>query len=262
MPGNRSPRCSRMTSSSGTNAWRGAVRVRSGGDATVPFAVASGSRPAFAHCRRQRHEPRQHAGHLHDGEERVGVAGPAQRDREVERLVEQVRERVRRVDGQRREDREDFAAEHVADVLASSSVRSLGGADDDARGPQRRQHLRRAARGTARRPVRATVCRDCSSCSRGGIWSAPEPSGMPACTFCCRPPTRTMKNSSRFELKMARNFSRSSSGTVGSWASSRTRRLNSSQLSSRLMYRDGSSRLGDRGCTACSEERIQSKHPV
>src|SRR5215510_1420002 len=48
--------------------------------------------------------------------------------------------------------------------------------------------------------------------------------------------TRTMKDSSRFELKMARNFTRSSSGTLGSWASSSTRRLNSSHDSSRLTY--------------------------
>src|SRR5262249_35766211 len=43
-----------------------------------------------------------------------------------------------------------------------------------------------------------------------------------------------MKNSSRFELKMARNFTRSSKGTLGSWASSSTRRLNSSHDSSRF----------------------------
>src|SRR5882672_3717020 len=47
--------------------------------------------------------------------------------------------------------------------------------------------------------------------------------------------TRTMKDSSRFELKMARNFTRSRSGTLGSCASSSTRRLNSSHDSSRLM---------------------------
>src|ERR1700704_3550124 len=46
--------------------------------------------------------------------------------------------------------------------------------------------------------------------------------------------TRTMKNSSRFELKMARNFTRSSRGTLGSCASSSTRRLKSSHDSSRL----------------------------
>src|SRR5438552_6425400 len=43
-----------------------------------------------------------------------------------------------------------------------------------------------------------------------------------------------MKNSSRFELKMARNFTRPSSGTLGSGASASTRRLNSSHDSSRL----------------------------
>ena len=73
------------------------------------------------------------------------------------------------------------------------------------------------------------------SSSRGGMRSAALLTLMPACSFCCSPPTRTMKNSSRFELKMEMNFRRSSSGTVGSAASSSTRRLNSSQLSSRLM---------------------------
>src|SRR5215467_1001070 len=51
--------------------------------------------------------------------------------------------------------------------------------------------------------------------------------------------TRTMKNSSRFELKMERNFTRSSSGTLGSCASSSTRRLNSSHDSSRLTNASG-----------------------
>src|SRR4051812_11225531 len=44
-----------------------------------------------------------------------------------------------------------------------------------------------------------------------------------------------MKNSSRLLLAMARNFSRSSAGTCGSHASSRTRSLKASQDSSRLM---------------------------
>src|SRR6478672_3134809 len=44
---------------------------------------------------------------------------------------------------------------------------------------------------------------------------------------------RFMKNSSRFALKMARNFTRSSSGVRSSSASCSTRRLNSSQLMSR-----------------------------
>src|SRR5947199_8674239 len=49
------------------------------------------------------------------------------------------------------------------------------------------------------------------------------------------PATRISKNSSRLLLKMVMNFTRSISGCVGSCASSRTRRLNSSQLNSRLM---------------------------
>ena len=50
------------------------------------------------------------------------------------------------------------------------------------------------------------------------------------------PATRISKNSSRFELTMARYFTRSSSGVWGLRAISRTRRLKASQLSSRLKY--------------------------
>src|SRR5689334_646125 len=45
-----------------------------------------------------------------------------------------------------------------------------------------------------------------------------------------------MKNSSRFDEKIARNFARSSSGVRSSSASCRTRRLNSSQLVSRSIH--------------------------
>ena len=48
-----------------------------------------------------------------------------------------------------------------------------------------------------------------------------------------RPATRTMKNSSRFEAKIARKLTRSSKKRFGSSANSRTRWLNASQLSSR-----------------------------
>src|SRR5690242_1165230 len=46
-----------------------------------------------------------------------------------------------------------------------------------------------------------------------------------------------MKNSSRLLAEIERNRTRSSSGCLGLQASSRTRRLNASQLSSRLKYR-------------------------
>ena len=79
------------------------------------------------------------------------------------------------------------------------------------------------------------------SCSRGF-----SPSGLfstTAASSCsCSPDTRIMKNSSRLEWKMARNFSRSSSGQCGSSASFRTRSLKASQEICRLMYSVGSCR--------------------
>src|ERR1700732_4102951 len=69
------------------------------------------------------------------------------------------------------------------------------------------------------------------------------PTSLVSLSICCLiPATRISKNSSKFELKMVRNFTRSINGWVGSWASSRTRRLNSSQLSTRLMKFLGSER--------------------
>ena len=53
---------------------------------------------------------------------------------------------------------------------------------------------------------------------------------------------RFMKNSSRLLLTMARNLTRSSSGVSSCSAICRTRRLNSSQVSSRFRYHCGSSR--------------------
>src|SRR6266436_5511714 len=62
------------------------------------------------------------------------------------------------------------------------------------------------------------------------------PTSLVSLWICClMPAPRISKNSSRLFLKMVMNLSRSISGCVGSLASSRTRRLNSSQLSSRLM---------------------------
>ena len=79
-----------------------------------------------------------------------------------------------------------------------------------------------------------------SSCS-----IARSPSGEKSCgalspNACSRTPaTRTMKNSSKLELNIARNFSRSRSGLEQFSASSRTLKLNSSQLSSRLRKHSG-----------------------
>src|SRR5437588_9114549 len=67
------------------------------------------------------------------------------------------------------------------------------------------------------------------------------PMSLVSLWICClMPATRISKNSSRLLLKMVMNLTRSISGWVGSCASSRTRRLNSSQLSSRLIKFFGS----------------------
>jgi hypothetical protein len=57
--------------------------------------------------------------------------------------------------------------------------------------------------------------------------------GRPVAIRRIRPATRTMKNSSRLLAKIDRNLTRSSSGRDSSSASSSTRWLNLSQLSSR-----------------------------
>src|SRR5207249_2531831 len=76
------------------------------------------------------------------------------------------------------------------------------------------------------------------------------PTSLVSLWICClMPATRISKNSSRLLLKMVMNLTRSISGWVGSCASSRTRRLNSSQLSSRLMKFFGSP---NRSCAVCS----------
>ena len=71
------------------------------------------------------------------------------------------------------------------------------------------------------------------SSTRCGVVPMFEGTASPVTMRRFRPATRTMKNSSRLLAKIARKFARSSSGTFGSSASSRTRWLNASQLSSR-----------------------------
>ena len=90
-----------------------------------------------------------------------------------------------------------------------------------------------------RRSSSRTVSAIRSSTSVGDRPSGPRAS-IRASTWSCTPATRTMKNSSRLVTKIARNFSRSISGSDSSSASCSTRSLKSSQDSSRLMYSAGS----------------------
>src|SRR2546427_476171 len=72
-----------------------------------------------------------------------------------------------------------------------------------------------------------------SSCSSGDSPSSPG-SVTPPATAPFSAATRTMKNSSRFALRMARNRTRASSGTSGSSAKASTRLWNSIRLRSLL----------------------------
>jgi hypothetical protein len=75
-------------------------------------------------------------------------------------------------------------------------------------------------------------------CSRGE-WLSGAVLGAFASKSSCKPETRIMKNSSKFEPKMARNFKRSSSGQLPSQAWSSTRSLKASHDNSRFKYRSG-----------------------
>src|SRR4029077_5366459 len=63
-----------------------------------------------------------------------------------------------------------------------------------------------------------------------------------------------MKNSSRLELTIERNFTLSKSGFPGSCACSRTLLWNCNKLSSRLMYRSGDSRVRFGGLAEPSDD--------
>ena len=205
-PGKSASRFAPITSSSGTN-WLGARSGTQRGRILGTFTRAKRSSPS----------------------------APAQHDREREAQVRDVGERMPGIDRERREDREDVGVEVGVELLP---VRPAVGRPElrMEHHPvigQCRQHLVMQA---------ARCCRDQlpdrradgASCSSGVMPSAVR-STMPAATCCFSPATRTRKNSSRLLLKMPRNLSRSSSGVRGSSASCSTRRLNSSQESSRLM---------------------------
>ena len=74
-----------------------------------------------------------------------------------------------------------------------------------------------------------------------GLRPLDEVTAMPVSMRRFRPATRTMKNSSRLEAKIAAKLARSISGRLSSWASSITRQLNLSQLSSRSKKRSSGS---------------------
>ena len=63
------------------------------------------------------HEPGEQRRHLHPGEALFAAGAVAHRHCEVERQVRDVRERVRGVDRERREHREDAIVEHAGELV-------------------------------------------------------------------------------------------------------------------------------------------------
>ena len=178
-----------------------------------------------------RDEPRQDVGHLHAGE--LGAPAVADDHREVLAQVRDQRERVTRVERERREHRADLAREVGVEVLADRVGPRILVEQRDVFGRQQRTELLPAGRhrlAASAAPARASPRAAAACCSR----PARRPRS-PRGRFFCVVEIRIMKNSSRFVAAIARNFTRSSSGCEASSAWSSTRWLNSSQLSSRLM---------------------------
>ena len=207
----------------------------------------------FADLARQldhaRHEPRR----LDDRDRRLAAERVVARqlDDEVERLVDDLRERMRRVEPDRRQQRAHLAQEEIGDPRALGG-RAVGAAEEA-------HAVRRRAPERSRRSSSAywssTSARAAPLTSASSVRSAA--SVMPAggifarsCSF--RPATRISKNSSRLLPTMVRKRSRSSSGTPASAASASTRRLNAISDSSRLIG-DGSGAVGGFGRPRCQD---------
>ena len=87
------------------------------------------------------HEPRQQVGHLDPGEPPLAGDRVAEQHREVQRQVRDVRERVARVDGERREHREDPLLERLDEELLVVVVEVVPARQPDAVGGQRGHDL-------------------------------------------------------------------------------------------------------------------------
>ena len=108
---------------------------------------------------RDDHEARHVVGHLDPGEALDLAVGVAHQHGEVERQPGDVGERVRRVDRQRRQHREDLAAEVVGQPRRSSSSRASQRTDVDALARPAPARCPRGSSGRAGRPVRGCARR-------------------------------------------------------------------------------------------------------
>ena len=152
---------------------------------------------------------------------------------EAEGQPRDVRERLSWPDGERRQDRVDLAREDVPRARRARPPSRLR--------RRRRGSLRRPAQGRGRRATASTARRQLEHAARGPRRAPAAASGRRAsarrgrrATWSSSPATLTMKNSSRIDETIPQNLTRSSSGSLGSAASSSTRRIRSTCDSSRL----------------------------
>ena len=126
----------------------------------------------------QRMEPRQQRRDLDPGEPLLAALGVANHHGDVERQVRDVGERVRRVDRERREHREDLVEEHLAERLAILVGELVPAAHRDALLRERRANpfapLGPGAATSSR--ARSRISPSCS----GGVRPSGESSRMPA----------------------------------------------------------------------------------
>ena len=118
---------------------------------------------------------------------------------------------MRRVERERRQDREDDVLEVRRQLLAPLRLDLVPLEDPEPGLGELRQQVVRCSVSMASSASRSHDLADQRSCS-----GADRPSALRSVTdgleLLVRPETRIMKNSSRFEWKIARNFSRSRSG--------------------------------------------------
>ena len=145
------------------------------------------------------HEAREDGGTLTRAKRRSPVSGSRDHRRQVQRQVGDVRERMRRVDGERREHREDPLLEDRRELLALGVAEVVPA--DDARCPLR------ASDGTSSSSKTVSCSRTSSSTIAPiavELLAGVRPSGrrrrsMPAATWSFSAATRTWKNSSRLD---------------------------------------------------------------
>ena len=186
-----------------------------------------------------------------------GVAHPEQK---VEREIGDVRERVAGVDRQRGEHREDLARKTSTRYSRSSSSREA----------QSESLMPASARVGTTSSRKIVLWRSTSSVTlsfiaasvSAGLSPSDDLVRSPASTWSFSPATLTWKNSSSPSARIARNLTRSSTGTEVSSARSSSRSPKASQVSSLFANRSGpnSVQLEDGARTAAMSGRGQDVH--